>query len=369
MGSPRWFVGILLTLCISQIMATPMSLAQPIRAHWVFDYARQEVGYGWLPTVAKDKVRVVLDRSIEFFQKASIPAQLTWSDSPAVVERFLIQAKALVVVVSSPDGGVGAVEIIPRDLPSGGRAEALSSIQQTLTAGKPYVFLLSEPVPKAVPRLTISEASEFKQIVAAWGKLPTKGPVRYALLRDGAYLAVIPKDADTVRLQVIGPFLDRTETLIGEIRFANQIAATKLVQETDALFGALTRSNLVTDGLKSYELAWHYQLQSSLLSSALTLGIAEDVRLFRTGLGLASERKGTTTVTVSASKGNGAVVKFAKLPDAERGLFTDFGVTTAVRDIESAKYEFHTYREGRDTGKSIWSCTGDAVWVPIMESP
>jgi hypothetical protein len=69
--------------------------------------------------------------------------------------------------------------------------------------------------------------------------------------------------------------------------------------------------------------------------------------------GIEGMNSSTCTVVVGASKGTGAIVKYAKAADAVRmGAFKDMGFTLVTQEIERAEYIFKSYRSGKETGST-----------------
>jgi hypothetical protein len=58
------------------------------------------------------------------------------------------------------------------------------------------------------------------------------------------------------------------------------------------------------------------------------------------------------TVVISASKGTGAVVEYAKAVDARKGNFKHMGTTLVQTELEPANYVFVAKRGGKETGRT-----------------
>jgi hypothetical protein len=120
--------------------------------------------------------------------------------------------------------------------------------------------------------------------------------------------------------------------------------------------------------MTSYEAYWKRLQDSPLLTrpeSPKLLAVV--LTSFSTNLRLAAEG-GRCTVSVSASKGNGATVKCAKAADAAAGPYTELGISATQAELEKADYIFIAIRNGNETGRTDRrDCTGAKQTVEIPE--
>lgn len=119
--------------------------------------------------------------------------------------------------------------------------------------------------------------------------------------------------------------------------------------------------------IAEYEKYWGYMKNSQLKNAGRE---ERDLALtcFAKNLFLAAD--GTRcTVTASAARGTGGIIRYAKPVDANAGRFFDLGLSTAVGEIEKSDYIFVVIRNGAETGRtSKKDCTGSKQTVDIPEN-
>src|SRR5262249_28900241 len=145
-----------------------------------------------------------------------------------------------------------------------------------------------------------------------------------------------------------------------------KIAVTELTKRTDNTFRILEDKNLLDQKLVAYQNDW-YVLKTYLQKYPGDPDVIDRVEVFRTNFALASRGR-TCTVVVSASKGLGALVKYAKALDADQGQeFKELGPTVVTRELERAEYKFKSFREGTETGSTdAIPCINAKTAVPVV---
>jgi len=74
------------------------------------------------------------------------------------------------------------------------------------------------------------------------------------------------------------------------------------------------------------------------------------------------------TVTITTSRGNGATIRYAKVPDADEDRFYTLAEPTmTITELERASYVFQSWRGATKTGEGCYDCTGEAVSIEIQE--
>jgi hypothetical protein len=142
-------------------------------------------------------------------------------------------------------------------------------------------------------------------------------------------------------------------------RFAQAVAAT---------FKELRDKGFMNEKMTKYERYWD-SLQKSppFTKPDFHPMLAPVLASYGRNLILAAEGN-RCTVSASASKGTGAVVKCAKAADAKSGPFVELGITTAQAEVEKAAYVFIAYRNNKETGRTDQKdCTGSNQTVDIPE--
>jgi hypothetical protein len=128
-------------------------------------------------------------------------------------------------------------------------------------------------------------------------------------------------------------------------------AAVALTKRTDDIFRILEDKNLLDQKLVAYQNDWS-TLKFDLQKYPANTSVAHRAEVFRINFALASKAR-TCTVVVSASRGLGALVKYAKALDADQGQeFKELGPTVVTRELERAEYKFKSFREGNETGRT-----------------
>jgi hypothetical protein len=135
------------------------------------------------------------------------------------------------------------------------------------------------------------------------------------------------------------------------------------------IFSDLKRNELMDEKMTSYQEYWK-KLEDSPLLTRPESGKAFEAVLTSYSKNLALAAVGDRcTVSVSASKGNGAVVKYVKAVDAAAGTLSELGISTTQAEVEKAEYVFVTYRSGKETGRtSKKDCTGSKQIVEVSEN-
>ena len=135
------------------------------------------------------------------------------------------------------------------------------------------------------------------------------------------------------------------------------------------MFSDLKKNDLIDEKMTSYQEYWKKLEDSPLFTrpaspkalAALLTSFSKNVTLAAAG--------DRCTVSVSASKGNGAVVKYVKAVDAADGSLKELGISTTQAELEKAEYVFVTFRSGKETGRtSKKDCTGSKQIVEIPEN-
>jgi hypothetical protein len=145
--------------------------------------------------------------------------------------------------------------------------------------------------------------------------------------------------------------------------------ATKMfVSKTDATFKQLAAKKLLDTKFMAYQAYWG-KLRPALQEGSLDETTISKLNSFGAQV-VKAAKGGDCTVVISASKGSGAIVSYAKAQDAELGRgYTQLpGSTTIVWELEPAEYKFRCFRKGKETGRTdIVKCTQPVVEITIDE--
>jgi hypothetical protein len=145
-----------------------------------------------------------------------------------------------------------------------------------------------------------------------------------------------------------------------------KMAAAELTKRTDNMFRILEDKNLLDQKLVAYQNDWSV-LKPYLQKYPGDPDVIDRVELFRTNFALAGRGR-TCTVVVNASKGLGALAKYAKALDADLGgEFKDLGPTPATRELERAEYKFKSFRDAKEMGKTdAVACTNVNMTISVF---
>lgn len=181
-------------------------------------------------------------------------------------------------------------------------------------------------------------------------------------------------DVKATREKVTAEYWEKSIPLIAKLRKTNDkeevVAVGKLlVSKGDATFVVLTDEKAMDDKLKAYEVRW-VDMKGQFLKDPGDRRSLLKIEEFSINVKLAGKGD-KCTVSISATNGSGATVKYAKAADAAKGKFDEFPEqTTIMREIEPANYVFKSFRNGKETGKKgPVDCTDTkkAVKVEIQE--
>lgn len=145
-------------------------------------------------------------------------------------------------------------------------------------------------------------------------------------------------------------------------------AAFGFAKKTDDAFAKLKTLGLSDRKLLVYEEYWggliKPRLQDDPQNAYTTIKVgAFPEELFRAAKG------GLCTLVVSASRGEGATVHYAKAHDAQLGRsFRQLaGTTTIIQEIEKAEYVLKCIRNGKETGKTgVIACLDSKTPVKVV---
>jgi hypothetical protein len=193
-------------------------------------------------------------------------------------------------------------------------------------------------------------------------------------------LGVQTQDPDTKRkLAIFATYEQETEFRLVEIKKDVVVAKVKtpapadlraFVDLTDAAFRLLREEKLTNPRIDAYEGQWKYIKKFDKTS----LTFAERVIPFAESF-ITAGREGrnnvlTCTVTVTAAKGDGGVIRFIKTAAAAQGgKDKEFGVTVATKDVERAEYIFKCYRNDKETGATKGIACTDTKKPVIVKIP
>lgn len=132
-------------------------------------------------------------------------------------------------------------------------------------------------------------------------------------------------------------------------------AAKGFSASTDDVFRRLESDKLIDDKLEAYRAYWK-ALGPKLEKAPQNKAVLAAVEAFPDDL-LAAAKGNKCTVTVSASKGDGAEITYIKFVDDGKAKDSHFGVTLVTKEVEAAEYVFRSHRKGAQTGESKVKCT------------
>ncbi len=145
-------------------------------------------------------------------------------------------------------------------------------------------------------------------------------------------------------------------------------AAWEFSKKTDATFSKLKVLGLTDKKFQAYEEYWGGLVKPELQANPRSIVTTTKVGLFPDELAKAA-KGGMCTLVISASKGEGAAVHYAKFQDADVGRsFRQLaGTTTIIQEVERAEYVFKCIRNGRETGKTgIVACLDSKTPVKVV---
>jgi hypothetical protein len=181
------------------------------------------------------------------------------------------------------------------------------------------------------------------------------------LLLGAVYTAGGGKDgkADPLRIQFFEGYESRTKLPIKGVKAA--LAAKKdpdlsdldeIRQATTKTFAQLDKSGLLDPRLAAYENQWTKLKDLKAAPAEFGERAVTFVEAF-IACGTAAHKGTKATVTVGASKGDGALIKYVKAADAAAGVPSNqFGISLVTKEIERAAYIFQAFRNGKETGRT-----------------
>lgn len=350
------------------------SLAEAQTIQWIYDYSQAKSDQRWVPASGGKELRCILDKSFREEPWVGEKASLAWVEPAETAERTFTQLKSFAVALGSARQSVDTVELLLRDLRPETGQSVLEGIKRAYPKARSKPFFLvtrTSPISTGKPVTDVREIRNEEELSKGLAEIVGSGrSIRYVILKRAVAIAVVPPDAEKRRWEVGAKLID-AGTLASRLQAGNSWAAKALIESTDRAFDALIGENLLDDRLSVYEIRWRYLLRNELVRGMKSAATIADTQLFFASIVPAiMGDKRTVTVTVSASRGSDAVVKYAKAADAAKGVFGDLGLTVLTRELERARFVFRTLREGKQTGEVTWDCTsGPFCVVNVPESP
>lgn len=355
------------------VCTASVSEAQTVQS--VSDYSQASATQGGLPATGRTELRVFLDKTFRVDPGLAAKVPLAWTGPARSVDESLLQTKSLAAALASSGKEVDAVEVLLRDLRPEDYQDAFATIKGEFTRsrGAPFFLVLkTEAAPRGTLATDAREIRDEQELAKRWMEVITsKKAIRYAILKQVLAVTLSPPDAERRRQDIVNQYIQIANAPAKKLLLGDIDAANLFVTSTNNAFEAWIGGNLLNDRVRAYELSWSYQLRRGLLLQVKDPTWIASTQTFYTSLQRqALSDKRTVTVTVSASRGDGALVKYAKTADAANDLFTDMGFTVVTRELERARYVFRTYRVGRQTGQATWDCTRQEYCpVSVLESP
>lgn len=319
------------------------------------------------------KLPISVDVSLPHDELRKRDVQVFWTDPLEKVTSVLSETKTLTYIFSDAEGGAVRAQLMLQDFnPSSPRAP-LENAKKALRASldSPLSLVTIGPDPK---NIRVTRIREQPSLEDEWGKA-IKGFTawRSVAYKDTAVIVLPPASADEQREQKVTAYLRSLETDLGALSDKNAAEAAKVAQkigkDTTTMFQGVYRENLTNDRLAAYAKYWTYGLGDRFAENPA--GQKAAMKVFAAGLAesIKGRKSNKCSVTVVASNGEGAVIKYAKPPDDRKGIFKEMPRPTMVtHDVERAQYIFHSYRNGRETGKTeAIVCTGETQPVVVSE--
>ena len=154
----------------------------------------------------------------------------------------------------------------------------------------------------------------------------------------------------TYQTQTSGPLLELAAAA-KEKKVPNKSTVERIKTATDETFSILHSEKLMTTRLDAYESHW---TSIKKIEDGLVFGVKATpfVKAFTVAGQDGANKVSTCTILVSASKGDGAVIRYIKSAELKGGKFKELGVTVVIQEVERAEYVFKSYRNDVETGST-----------------
>jgi hypothetical protein len=340
----------------------------------VYDYSSRETPPLKKILGAEQKVHVRITHGLDSrLLKTKVPT--AWIDSSEKLSETLLAGKNLIVLTSARVGEENTwhVEILMRDVQKGGQKNAIEAMKKSLekSTDSRWFLAISQSEGQVPAVIGLMDPKALDREMEA--NLKGTDISRYLAFQNTAIVTVAPKNAKETRKMLIGSYVESMELSVKDLRRASneRVAGSVsriIVEATNDLFGRLANGQVFDDKTSAYDLVWRNQLRASLAAHPRDATTILSLQQFLDEFS-ASVRGDKCTVTVCSSKGNGASVRYAKLPDARRNIFKEMpALTVTSAEVEPAKYVFQSFRAMKKTGETeSIECTGETACVTIPE--
>lgn len=295
--------------------------------------------------------------------------------------RSKIEASSLRVSVRSvSQRNYHVARIFPVDMPREKEAEEFKFLRQQVVTvlkdkgGCEYVQLDADrptAIKTGVMKNEKQVDAELEKVISA------KGHIRY-FLYDGHLVTMrLSEQSLDRRANTVNAFAKAIRSF--RIQLAEPGLAVdsssyrKFRDSTEALFRSLSGHQVWNDDLSTLYIIWNAQLLGQKVQNLTDPVQREVVSTFISSVERAAKPRDPAfcRLTVTASGGDGALIKIAKLADANRGKeFDRLGYVIASNTVEKAEYIVRVFRDGRQTSrdkKNHVRCISDIVDFMAIE--